>query len=138
MNMRSRGVMKPNNAFYQKSMTENAPTWQEKRDYLDFLINESQISPLSKTYLRESQEWVPRYQLRGFKYGLIGSSIVYFFFPVVRRSPFVYRFTISAIPMFYFMRWGHVWGHENMWRRAKEVIVTYEIATGARSKFTMK
>ena len=42
------------------------------------------------------------------------------------------------IPMAYFLRWGYVWGHENWWRRAKEVIVTYEIVCGTRSKFTMK
>ena len=42
------------------------------------------------------------------------------------------------LPMAYFMRWGYVWGHENWWRRAKEVVVTYEIFTGTRSKFTMK
>ena len=42
------------------------------------------------------------------------------------------------IPMAFFLRWGYVWGHENYWRRVKEVVVTYEIAAGARSKFTMK
>jgi hypothetical protein len=40
--------------------------------------------------------------------------------------------------MFFFLRWGYVWGHENYWRRVKEVTVTYEIFAGARSKFTMK
>ncbi len=42
------------------------------------------------------------------------------------------------LPMYYFMKWGHTWGHENFWRRAKEVVVTYEIYSGTRSKFTMK
>jgi hypothetical protein len=42
------------------------------------------------------------------------------------------------LPMFFFLRWGYVWGHENYWRRVKEVVVTYEIHTGARHKMTMK
>jgi len=40
--------------------------------------------------------------------------------------------------MVFFLRWGYVWGHENYWRRVKEVTVTYEIFTGSRSKWTMK
>ena len=86
----------------------------------------------------ECEEWVPKYQLRGLKYGLTASSLVYFLMPVVKRQPFLTRFGISMLPMIYFMRWGHVWGHENYWRRVKEVSVTYEIYVGTRSKFTMK
>ena len=48
------------------------------------------------------------------------------------------RFAFSMLPMVFFMKWGHTWGHENFWRRAKEVVVTYEILAGTRSKFTMK
>ena len=124
--------------MYLKSMNEQPPTWREKRDYLDFLINESGVSEAGKQYLRESQEYIPRYQFRGFKYGFVTSAFVYFFWPVVRKAPFITRFACSMVPMFYFMRWGHVWGHENCWRRAKEVAVTYEIFAGVRSKYTMK
>jgi hypothetical protein len=103
-----------------------------------FLIHESTISQSAKRYLIEAEEWVPKYQLRGLKYGLTVSSLVYFFMPVVNRQPFLRRFTVSMLPMVYFLRWGYVWGHENYWRRVKEVTVTYEIYVGTRSKFTMK
>ena len=89
-------------------------------------------------YLKECEHWVPKYQLRGLKYGLTTSLMVFFFMPVIRRQPFLRRFGFSMIPMVGFMRWGYVWGHENYWRRVKEVVVTYEIFSGARSKFTMK
>jgi hypothetical protein len=102
------------------------------------LIHESNISPASKNYLRDLEEWVPKYQLRGLKYGLTVSAATFFFLPVVRRQTFVRRFMISQLPMFFFLRWGYTWGHENYWRRVKEVTVTYEIFTGSRSKFTMK
>ena len=102
------------------------------------MIEDSNISPISKNYLKECEEWVPKYQIRGFKYGLLGSSVVYFFFPVIRKQPFFKRFTFSTLPLIYFMYWGHTWGHENFWRRAKEVVVSYEILNGTRSKFTMK
>lgn len=72
------------------------------------------------------------------KYGLTSSALVYFFLPVVRKQTFLRRFGVSMIPMAFFLRWGYVWGHENYWRRVKEVVVTYEVAAGARSKFTMK
>jgi len=106
--------------------------------FVHFLIHESTISPSAKAYLMECEEWVPKYQLRGLKYGITVSSLVYLFFPVVRRQPFLRRFAISMLPMYYFLNWGYVWGHENYWRRVKEVSVTYEIFTGTRSKFTMK
>ena len=64
--------------------------------------------------------------------------LTFFLMPVVRKQTFVRRFLISMIPMVFFMRWGYVWGHENYWRRVKEVTVTYEIFAGARSKWTMK
>ena len=138
MNKREKGTVKPAEAFYRKSMGENGPSWADKRELVDYLIHESNISPISKVYLEECQDWVPRYQYRGFKYGLVTSIFTYTFFPVIRKQPFVRRFAFSMLPMFYFMKWGHTWGHENMWRRAKEVVVTYEILAGTRSKFTMK
>ena len=138
MNRQEKGGLKPLEAFYKKSMGENGPSWREKRDLVTYLVEESNISPISKNYLASCQEWVPKYQLRGFKYGMVSSTAVFFLFPVVRRQSFLRRFAFSMIPMYFFMAWGHTWGHENMWRRAKEVVVTYEIMAGTRSKFTMK
>ena len=137
-NHRQTGTIKPNNAFYRKSISEKEPSWREKRELVDYLANESNISPAAKSYLKECEEWIPKYQLRGFKYGLVTSTFTYLCFPVVRKQPFAKRFLISMLPMYYFMKWGHTWGHENYWRRAKEVVVTYEILVGTRSKFTMK
>ena len=122
----------------QKGAKELAPSNYEKREFVHWLIHESNISPVSKNYLKEQDEWIQKYQLRGIKYGIFTSSMTFLFFPVIRRQTFVRRFTISMIPMAYFLRWGYVWGHENWWRRAKEVIVTYEILNGTRSKFTLK
>ena len=119
-------------------MGELGPSWVQRRELVHFLIEESNVSPISKKYLIDCEDWIPRYQLRGFKYGLLSSSLVYMFFPVVRKQPFTRRFLFSMMPMFYFMKWGHTWGHENFWRRAKEVVVTYEIMNANRSKFTMK
>ena len=119
-------------------MEENGPSWGDKRNLVSFLINDSNITPISKNYLKECEDWIPRYQLRGFKYGLATSTFTFLFFPVIRKQTFSRRFLISMLPMYYFMKWGHTWGHENFWRRAKEVVVTYEILGGTRSKFTMK
>ena len=119
-------------------MGELGPSWAEKRALVTFLIEDSNVTPLSKEYLKECEAWIPKYQYRGFKYGLATSTFVFLCWPVVRRQGFVRRFAISMLPMFYFMKWGHTWGHENFWRRAKEVVVTYEILAGTRSKFTMK
>ena len=117
---------------------ENGPSWAEKREFVHWLINDSTISASSKKYLQDNEYWLQKYQLRGLKYGLFTSTCTYLFFPVVRRQPFVRRFSVSMLPMAYFMNWGYVWGHENWWRRQKEVIVTYEIFCGNRSKMTMK
>jgi hypothetical protein len=138
INARPTVLRKPEEAWYRKSATELEPSYKEKRELVHWLINDSNISLQSKEYLKECDTWVPKYQLRGFKYGLVTASATYFLMPVVRRQPFVRRFACSMIPMAYFMRWGYVWGHENWWRRAKEVVVTYEIFSGTRSKFTMK
>lgn len=138
INNRPAMLVKPETAFYKKSGKENGPTWAEKRQFAHWLTYDSNISLSSKRYLRECEDWIERYQIRGFKYGATVSTAVFFFMPVVRRQPFLRRFSISMLPMAYFMRWGYVWGHENWWRRAKEVIVTYEIYAGTRSKWTMK
>ena len=79
------GTRKPNEAFYQKSMGELGPSWAQRRELVTYLIEDSNISPISKNYLKDCEEWVPRYQLRGFKYGLVTSTATFFFFPVVRR-----------------------------------------------------
>ena len=102
------------------------------------MIHDSNISPAAKKYLRECDHWVQKYQLRGVKYGLVTSTATFFLFPVIRKQTFARRFVFSMVPMAFFLRWGYVWGHENWWRRAKEVVVTYEIFTGTRSKMTMK
>ena len=117
---------------------ELEPSNYQKREFIHFLIYDSNITPVTKNYLKECDEWIMKYQLRGFKYGLAASSLTFFFFPVVRRQGFARRFTISMLPMAYFMNWGYKWGHENWWRRCKEAVVTYEILNGTRSKFTMK
>lgn len=138
INARPTCLVKPEEPFYRKSATELEPTLKEKREFMHFLINDSNISMASKNYLKEQETWIPKYQLRGFKYGILTSAVTFMFFPVIRRQPFARRTAISLLPFAYFMRWGYVWGHENWWRRAKEVVVTYEIFAGTRSKFTMK
>ena len=138
INARPSVLRKPDEAFYKKSAMENEPTWAEKRELVHWLINDSNISMSSKNYLRDCDEWVPKYQMRGLKYGLVTASATFLFFPIIRKQPFIRRFTISMVPMVYFLNWGYVWGHENWWRRAKEVVVTYEIFAGTRSKVTMK
>ena len=84
MNRRKDGTEKPNFAFYQKNMHEHGPTWEDRRELVNYLIHDSNITPASKTYLAECEDWIPRYQLRGFKYGLVSSAAVYFAMPVIR------------------------------------------------------
>ena len=138
INARPEYLKKPESPFYKKSATENAPTWAEKRELVHWLIHDSTVSNASKKYLEDNEYWLQKYQLRGLKYGLFSSTATFLFFPVIRRQPFVRRFAVSMLPMAYFMNWGYVWGHENWWRRQKEVIVTYEIFSGNRSRMTMK
>ena len=102
------------------------------------MINDSNISPISKRYLEENNHLVSKWQIRGFKYGLFTSFVTFAAFPVIRRQTFVRRFALSMLPMAYFMNYGYGWGHEMWWTKQKEVVVTYEIFTGTRSKFTMK
>ena len=71
--------------MYQKSMGELKPSYSQRRQLVDYLIEESAISPISKNYLRDAQNFVPHYAMRGFKYGLASSTIVFLFCPVVRR-----------------------------------------------------
>ena len=54
-------MVKPNYAFYQKNMSENGPSWKEKREFVNYLIEEGNITPISKNYLKDSIDWVPRY-----------------------------------------------------------------------------
>ena len=117
INARPDSIKKPESPFYKKSSMENAPSWAEKREFVHWLINDSNISNASKKYLAENQFWLEKYQLRGLKYGIFSSTATYLFFPVIRRQPFVRRFACSMLPMAYFMNWGYVWGHENWWRR---------------------
>ena len=81
---------------------------------------------------------VPYYQFRGFRYGLTAGLFVFFCMPVVRRQTFIRRAGISAIPFAMFMYWGYIWGHEHWWRQTYEGIMSFEIGTGARHRFTMK
>ena len=111
INARSEAVRKPETAFFKKSAGELGPTWAQKREFVHWLINESNVSPVSKNYLKKFEDTPAKYQLRGFKYGLVGSAFTFFFFPVIKRQTFVRRFGISMIPMIYFMNWGYVWGH---------------------------
>ena len=60
-NLREKGTLKPNRAFYQKSADELGPTWAQKREFVRFLIEDSNISPISKNYLKECEDWIPKY-----------------------------------------------------------------------------
>ena len=138
INGNSRSLLKPYLPFYKKSATEHGPSNYEKKEFVHYLINESTMDNQSKKYLIRCEDWVPKYQMKGVKYGIVSSAMVFFFMPVVRKQTFVRRAGISLLPMVFFVRWGYIWGHEYYWRRAKEVVVNYEMAIGTRSKFTMK
>ena len=51
MNKVDKGGLKPVEAFYKKSMGEIGPSWRERRELVSYLIEESNISPISKNYL---------------------------------------------------------------------------------------
>ena len=53
INSRPEFLKKPDEAFYKKNALENAPSWAEKREFVHWLINESNISASSKRYLSE-------------------------------------------------------------------------------------
>ena len=61
MNKRERGTKKPNTGFYKKSMGELGPSWEDKRDLVRYLIEDSNITPISKNYLKDCEDWIPRY-----------------------------------------------------------------------------
>ena len=44
MNARPANFMKPFNAFYKKSAMEHGPTWHERKEFVSWLIHESNIS----------------------------------------------------------------------------------------------
>ena len=48
--------MKPEEAFFKKQNRENGPSWAQKREFVHFLINDSNISPVSKNYLRKFED----------------------------------------------------------------------------------
>ena len=51
INARPTVLLKPEEAFYRKSATELEPTNAEKREFVHWLIYESNISNASKQYL---------------------------------------------------------------------------------------
>merc|ERR1712232_1289613 len=85
INSRPSNQRKPEEAFYKKSADEHGPSWAEKREFVHHITYNSTVSPACKKYLKELEFWPEKYQLRGFKYGLVGSGLVFFFFPVIRR-----------------------------------------------------
>ena len=61
MGSRPDNAVKPDTAYYKKNGIENGPSWAEKREFVHWLIYESNISPASKKYLKECDNWVPKY-----------------------------------------------------------------------------
>ena len=58
INARPTMLDKPDEAFYKKSALENGPSWAEKREFVHWMINDSNISASSKRYLRENEYWI--------------------------------------------------------------------------------
>ena len=54
-------TLKPEQAYYKKSAREVGPNWAEKKEFVHWLINDSNISTASKNYLKECDYWVPKY-----------------------------------------------------------------------------
>ena len=50
--------VRPDEAFYKKSATELQPSNYEKREFIHYLIYNSNISPVSKNYLKDCDEWI--------------------------------------------------------------------------------
>lgn len=61
INGRPTTLMKPEEAYYKKSAMELEPTNKEKREFVHFLIYESNISQASKQYLQDTEKWIPKY-----------------------------------------------------------------------------
>ncbi|CAI2383332.1 unnamed protein product [Moneuplotes crassus] len=124
--------------YYRKTGFEYGPTWAQKKEFVHRLMTHSNINLDGKRRLKENYGIIQHYQLRGAKYGAITSAAVFFFLPVVNRQLFLRRFAISMIPMFVFLRWGYIWGHQHWWRKSYPVITTYEVVAGLRNQFTGK
>ena len=58
INARPTMLDKPDEAFYKKSALENGQSWAEKREFVHWMINDSNISASSKRYLRENEYWI--------------------------------------------------------------------------------
>ena len=56
MNSKEKGTLKPSEAFYQKSMNELGPSHKQRRDLVSYLINESNMTAISKNYLMEAEQ----------------------------------------------------------------------------------
>ena len=54
INARPTMLQKPDAAFYKKHAMENGPSWGEKREFVHWLINDSNISASSKLYLKDN------------------------------------------------------------------------------------
>ena len=54
INSRPYQLRKPDQAFYKKNGLEQKPSWAEKREFVDFLIHDSNISQSAKAYLQEN------------------------------------------------------------------------------------
>ena len=124
--------------YFRKTGFEFGPTWAQKKEFVHKLITDSNMNLEGKKRLRDNYDLIQHYQFRGFKYGLIASSAVFFLLPVVKRQLFVRRLALSLIPMAVFMRWGYNWGHKHWWRKSYPVVTTYEVVVGNRSQFTGK
>mmetsp|Transcript_6869 Transcript_6869/g.6018 ORF Transcript_6869/g.6018 Transcript_6869/m.6018 type:complete len:157 (-) Transcript_6869:35-505(-) len=124
--------------FYRKTGFEHGPSWHDRKEYVHRLIYDSNIDLEGKRRLKENFNIVPHFQSRGFKYGLVVSSSVFFFLPVVKRQLFLRRLAISSIPLIVFLRWGYIWGHQTWWRKTYPVVTTYEVGAGLRNQFTGK
>ena len=55
------GQVAPEEAYYKKGAKELTPSNYEKREFVHWLIYESNITPVSKNYLREQEKWIPKY-----------------------------------------------------------------------------
>ena len=53
--------VRPSEAYYKKGSRELAPSNYEKRELVHWIIHESNISPVSKNYLKECDEWIMKY-----------------------------------------------------------------------------
>ena len=66
INMRPECIKKPSQPMYKKSNTEAGPSWAERREFVHWLINDSNVNNGAKKYLLKQDHWCQKYQLRGF------------------------------------------------------------------------